>query len=70
MTKQTQRDSVLKWLETRGTLTTREAVTELGIMALPRRIFELKAEGYPIVKTWEKTANGNRYGVYRLLREA
>lgn len=70
MTKQNQRELVLAWLEEYGTITTREAVTELNIMALPRRIFELKAEGYPIIKTWRITAAGTRFGEYSLKREA
>lgn len=65
--KKTQRDRVLEWLEERGTLTTREAVTELSIMSLPKRIEELRKAGYPISLKWVQTANGARYGVYELM---
>ena len=64
--KQTQRDKVLTWLKAHGTLTVREAVTELNIMSAPKRIEELRRMGYPIRMDWVKTESGARYGVYRL----
>lgn len=64
--KRTQRDKALEWLRTHGTLTVREAITELNIMSAPKRIEELRKEGYPIRLEWEQTASGSRYGVYRL----
>ena len=67
MAKQTQRDRVLSWLRTHGTLTTREAVTELNIMSAPKRIEELRKMGYPIRMDWATTENGARYGVYKLM---
>lgn len=66
MNKQTQKKRVIEWLMKYGTLTVREAVTELGIMALPRRVFELKREGYNIGLIWATSTNGSRYGVYVL----
>lgn len=66
MSKQTQKTKVLAWLQTRGELTTREAVMELNIMSLPRRIMELRDAGYNIVMTYRTTPNGARYGVYTL----
>lgn len=69
MDKQTQKTRVVDWLREHGALTVREAVTELGIMALPRRVFELKREGVPIALEWKTTATGARYGVYRLIKE-
>lgn len=65
--KQTQRDKVLTWLKAHGTLTVREAVTELNIMSAPKRIEELRRMGYPIRMDWVKTESGARYGVYRLM---
>lgn len=65
--KQTQRDKVLMWLKAHGTLTVREAVTELNIMSAPKRIEELRRMGYPIRMDWVKTESGARYGVYRLM---
>lgn len=67
MAKQTQRDKVLSWLKTHGTLTTREAVTELNIMSAAKRIEELRRMGYSIRMDWAKTENGARYGVYTLM---
>ena len=64
--KQTQRDRVLSRLRTRGGLTVREAVTELNVMSAPKRIEELRDEGYPITLDWVRTESGSRYGVYRL----
>ena len=61
-----QKALVLNWLRTRGELTTREAVTELNIMCLPRRIMELREEGYLITMKYRTSPNGARYGVYTL----
>lgn len=64
--KRTQRARVLAYLKEHGSLTVREAVEVLNIMSAPKRIQELREEGYPITLDWEKTESGNRYGVYRL----
>lgn len=66
MEKRTQRDKVLSWLRKNGTLTVRDAVTELNIMSAPKRIEELRKMGYPIALEWKQTETGSRYGVYRL----
>ncbi len=66
MRTQTQRDKVLSWLRSHGTLTVRDAVTELNIMSAPKRIEELRKMGYPIRMDWVTTESGTRYGVYRL----
>lgn len=66
MAKQTQRDKVLAWFKAHGTLTTREAVTELNIMSITKRIAELRDMGYPIRTDWAKAESGARYGVYVL----
>ena len=58
---------VLDWLQRNGELTTREAVTELNIMSLPRRIMELRRAGIDIDTTYRTSANGARYGVYSLV---
>lgn len=63
----TQRDRVLEWLYKHGELTTREAVIELGIMSLPKRIEELRKLGHDIKTDYRTTANGARYGVYSLI---
>ena len=66
MGKRTQRDKVLSWLKRNGSLTVRDAVTELNIMSAPKRIEELRKMGYPITLEWKQTEAGSRYGVYRL----
>lgn len=63
----TQRDRVLEWLYKHGELTTREAVIELGIMSLPKRIEELRKSGHAIKTDYRTSANGARYGVYSLV---
>jgi hypothetical protein len=63
----TQRDRVLEWLYKHGELTTREAVIELGIMSLPKRIEELRKAGHAIRTDYRTSANGARYGVYSLI---
>lgn len=63
-TKQT--DVVLGYLKTFGELTTREAVIELNIMCLPKRIEELRKSGVAIRTDYRTSANGKRYGVYSL----
>ena len=63
-TKQT--DVVLSYLKTFGELTTREAVIELNIMCLPKRIEELRKEGIAIRTDYRTSTNGKRYGVYTL----
>lgn len=64
--KRTQRDKILSYLRKHGTLTVREAITELNIMSAPKRIEELRKEGYPIALEWRRTQTGSRYGVYKL----
>ena len=64
--KRTQRIRILAHLREHGTLTVREAMTELNIMSAPKRIEELRKEGYPITLEWVQTESGTRYGVYRL----
>ena len=57
---------VMDWLKRNGELTTREAVTELNIMSLPRRIMELRRAGVNIDMKYRTSPNGSRYGVYKL----
>ena len=65
-TKATQRAIVLHWLQSHNELTVREAVMDLGIMSLPKRIEELRKAGHTITTTYRKTKSGARYGVYQL----
>ena len=66
MAKATQKEMVLGWLMTMDELTTRDAVISLGILCLPKRISELRKEGYPISIEYRKSPSGKKYGVYRL----
>lgn len=65
--KVTQTDKVLSWLILKGELTTREAVTELNIMSLAKRVEELRKSGYRIDMTYKTAPSGARYGVYKLI---
>ena len=56
----TQKDRILEYMEDFGSITSREAVIDLGVMRLASRINELIREGVPITKTME--ASPNRYG--------
>ena len=64
--KITQRARVLDYLKTHDGLTVKQAVTEMSIMSLPKRIEELRKAGHPITLTYKVTKNGARYGVYAL----
>lgn len=66
MKRAKQTDRVLEYLNRNGELTTREAVIELNIMSLPKRIEELRKSGVPIRTTYRTSANGARYGVYTM----
>lgn len=61
-----QKAQVLGWLRSGKELTTREAVTELNVTSLPRRIMELRQDGHNIKMEYRKSASGARYGVYTL----
>lgn len=65
--KQSQRAKVLACLKANGCITVRQAVVEMGIMSLPKRIEELRDEGYDIVTDYRKSNNGARFGVYTLV---
>lgn len=67
MGKVKQTEIVLSYLKVYGELTTMQAVEELHVLSLPRRIMELRRAGHNIVMEYrynEKT--GKRYGVYSL----
>ena len=64
--KITQRARVLDYLKTHEGLTVMEAVSDMGILSLPKRIEELRKAGHPITLTYKVTKSGSRYGVYEL----
>ena len=61
-----QTQIVLDYLKRHGNLTTREAVLDLNIMSLPKRIEELRKSGVGIRMEYRTSAAGARYGVYSL----
>ena len=56
----TQALLALKYLQTHGSITSLEAVSELGILSFPKRICEIEKMGYLIKKKTETVVN--RYG--------
>lgn len=60
MSKATQAQRVLDYIDEFGSITQIEALNDLGVMRLASRISDLKKQGYPITSTVE--AVNNRYG--------
>ena len=58
MTKQEQR--ILKYFDDFGSITSLEAIRDLGIMRLASRICDLRKKGFTIQKQTENAVN--RYG--------
>lgn len=58
MSRETQRNWVLKRLQDGETLSSRDAVLNYGIQDLPKRISELRRDGYPIAG--ERVSGENR----------
>ena len=56
----TQNERILKYMQDFGTITTAEAMTELGVYRLASRINDLKRDGYAIHKVTVRATN--RYG--------
>lgn len=63
-TKQTKK--VLDFMRRNDGITVWEAVYYLSVLSLPRRIKDLKEEGYNITKIYKKTPNGQHYALYQL----
>lgn len=57
--KPTQAAMIKAYLERHGSITAREAMTELGCMRLGARILEMKKDGIPIASTMEAGVNRN-----------
>ena len=57
---QTQEERVLDWMKRKGEITSATAYNELGVIQLPKRIWNLKRRGYKIVTAWRE--GKNRYG--------
>lgn len=56
--KQTER--VLSYMRRNGSITTLDAMLDLGVLRLASRISELKKDGYTIKRDWVKVKN--RFG--------
>ena len=60
MSKVTQAQRVLQYMEDFGSITQLEALNDLGVMRLASRISDLKKDGFPIRS--EIVSVKNRYG--------
>lgn len=68
MTKKTkQTEKVLSFMQTHDGITSWEAFESLNILSLPRRIKDLREQGYNIEMTWQRRPNGEKFGLYRLV---
>lgn len=54
---QTQEEKVLDWMKRKGEITSAIAYDELGIIQLPKRIWNLKRMGYTIKTEWREGKN-------------
>lgn len=70
----TQCERILRHMEDYGSISSREAMNEYGIMRLASRISDLKHLGYPIVSRTESGLNRygetTHYSVYTIERSA
>lgn len=60
MSKVTQAQRVLEYIDEFGSITQLEAIRDLGVMRLASRVSDLKRSGIPIQSEWEPVKN--RYG--------
>lgn len=60
MARQNQRKRIIEYIRQYGSITTYNAFKDLGIACLPKRIIELKEEGYVFNIVVETSKN--RYG--------
>ena len=67
--KEIQAERVLDYMKTHDGITVVEAIVNMepSILALPRRIKDLKNKGYNIEMTWQRRPNGEKFGLYRLV---
>ena len=57
MSKATQTERVLEYIDEFGSITQIEALRDLGVMRLASRISDLKRQGYPIISNIEAVKN-------------
>lgn len=60
MSKETQSDKILDYMERFGSITQYDALMDLGVMRLASRISDLKKQGVPIKSEMETVKN--RFG--------
>jgi hypothetical protein len=66
----TQVEKIRQILLSDGSLTQRSALMDYGIMALPRRIADLKAQGFPVKSEMKTNPNtGQRFAQYTFDKE-
>ena len=66
-----QLDTLLKHLQTVGSITNREAIVEYNIMSLPRRIKDLEEFGKVFLRVRKAhPVTGQRYVRYHLINES
>ena len=69
----TQCERVLNYIKAEGSITSLDAMQELGCMRLASRISDLKKQGYPITRKMETRKNragkSVRYARYSLVAE-
>lgn len=56
----TQNERILNYIKDFGSITTLEAMQDLGVMRLGSRVSELRQDGFNIIDEWETRLN--RYG--------
>ena len=57
MSKATQNQRILEYIDEFGSITQLEALREIGVMRLASRISDLKKQGYPITSEIEPAKN-------------
>lgn len=65
--KKIQTMRVLEFMQDHDGITSWEAFESLNILSLPRRIKDLREQGYNIEMTWQRRPNGEKFGLYRLV---
>ena len=53
----TQKEKILQYLKDHGTITTREAFLNIGVTRLASRIWDLRNDGYNIIREMVKVKN-------------
>ena len=64
MAKTTQRDRVLNYIFIHGSISSLEAIKDLGVTRLADVIFKLKKQGYNVITREEKSTNRYNEPVY------